>query len=244
VRRTHLRIFRDWGDVLEISQPRNLFRLAPRARKSLLFAGGIGITPILCMAEQLSQESGDFEMHYCARSEDRVAFRSRLAESSYADAVHFHFDDQDVNQKLDFESVLGEPQLDTRLYVCGPKGFMDAVLGFARDSGWPESQIHYECFEAEELVEEDSSSFDVKIASSGQTITIPAGKRVTEVLEEHGIKVPTSCSQGVCGTCLTGVLEGTPDHRDNYLTPEEQEEGKLFLPCCSRAKTPFLALDL
>ena len=232
------------GQVLQISPPKNHFPLAHDARRSLLLAGGIGVTPILCMAERLAITGADFEMHYCARSQDRMAFRERITNSDYARRVQFHVDDGDASQKLDIAGLLATPQPGQHLYVCGPKGFMDAVLNAARQSGWDESHLHYEFFSAEVAKSDSDASFEVKLASSGRTIVVAKDKTVTQALSEAGIEVQTACEQGVCGTCLTRVLEGIPDHKDMYLTPEEQACNDQFTPCCSRSKTPMLVLDL
>lgn len=121
---------------------------------------------------------------------------------------------------------------------------MDHIVDCAHKSGWPQEQIHREVFEGDHSASADNQSFQVRIASTGRTFTIPANQRVTTVLADNGVVIPTSCTQGVCGTCLTGIVEGEPDHRDFYLTPEEQRENKVFLPCCSRALSPVLVLDL
>ena len=232
------------GDVLESSAPRNHFPLAHEARRSLLLAGGIGVTPVLCMAERLAVAGSDFEMHYCARSRERTAFVDRIQRSSFAGRVRFHFDDGEDAQKLDIPALLREPQPGTHLYVCGPKGFMDAVLAAARAQGWPEAQLHYEFFSAEPVKSDTDGSFEVKLASSGKLVVVPKDKTVVEALAAAGVEVQTSCEQGVCGTCLTRVLEGEPEHRDLYLTPEEQAANDQFLPCCSRSRSPCLVLDL
>lgn len=232
------------GDVLQISEPRNHFPLAHEASNSLLLAGGIGVTPILCMAERLANIDADFAMHYCARSSARTAFRERIAAASFAGRVQFHFDDGAAEQKLDLETLLATRAEGTHLYVCGPKGFMDAVLSGARAQGWPEEQLHYEFFAAEVAKSDSDAGFEVCLASSGRVVRVAADQSVTEALAEAGVEIPTSCEQGVCGTCLTRVLEGTPDHRDLYLTPDEQAGNDQFLPCCSRAKSPRLVLDL
>jgi vanillate O-demethylase ferredoxin subunit len=232
------------GDELEISAPKNHFPLAHDSKRSLLLAGGIGVTPILCMAERLAQIGADFEMHYCTRSQERTAFHGRIQASGFAPKVAFHFDDGAAEQKLELAKLLASPQTGTHLYVCGPKGFMDAVLGTARGAGWPESQLHYEFFSAEPVKSDADGSFEVKLASSGRVVVVPKDKTVVQALADAGIEVQTSCEQGVCGTCLTRVLEGEPDHRDMYLTPEEQAANDQFLPCCSRAKSAMLVLDL
>ncbi|CAN5231787.1 PDR/VanB family oxidoreductase [soil metagenome] len=232
------------GDVLRISTPKNHFELAHDATHSILLAGGIGVTPILCMAERLAAIGKPFEMHYCTRSPERTAFRQRITDAAFAPQVQFHFDDGAAEQKLSIERVLGAVSPGTHLYVCGPKGFMDWVLGGARAAGWPEAQLHYEFFAADVSPSADDSSFDVKLASSGRVIRIPADRTVVQALGDAGVDVQVSCEQGVCGTCLTRVLEGEPDHKDLYLTPEEQAANDQFTPCCSRSRSPMLVLDL
>jgi len=232
------------GDVLEISAPKNHFALAHEARKSLLLAGGIGVTPILCMAERLSAIDADFEMHYCTRSRDRTAFAERIERAPFGSKVQFHFDDGDASQRLDLAQLLRLPQAGMHLYVCGPKGFMDAVLKTARDAGWPESQLHYEFFAAEVVKSDSDGSFEVKLASSGRIVMVGKDQTVVQALAAAGVDVPVSCEQGVCGTCLTRVIDGTPDHRDVYLTPEEQALNDQFTPCCSRSHSARLVLDL
>jgi vanillate O-demethylase ferredoxin subunit len=232
------------GDVLGISAPKNHFALAHDAASHLLLAGGIGVTPLLCMAERLAHVGAAFEMHYCARSKARTAFVPRIEASAFASRVAFHFDDGAAAQRLDLDAVLSRQEPGRHLYVCGPKGFMDAVLETARAKGWPEAQIHYEFFGADVAVRADDGSFEVQLASSGRVIPVAADRTVVQALADAGVSVATSCEQGVCGTCLTRVIEGVPDHRDMYLTPEEQAAGDQFLPCCSRSKSARLVLDL
>lgn len=231
------------GARLLISEPRNLFALAPTAGGSLLFAGGIGITPILCMAEHLAQSGAAFALHYCARSRDRAAFVERLELSPYADRVFLHFDEEPVTA-LDAVRVLASPSADLHLYVCGPGGFMQHILATAKAQGWQEANLHREYFAAAPIDTTADGRFSVKLASSGQVFEVPADRSVVQVLESHGIEVPISCEQGVCGTCLTRVLEGVPDHRDMFLTEAEQACNDQFTPCCSRSRTPLLVLDL
>jgi vanillate O-demethylase ferredoxin subunit len=121
---------------------------------------------------------------------------------------------------------------------------MDAVLGTARANGWPEAQLHFEFFSADVQPRDADAAFDVKLASSGRVVHIPKGMTVLNALADAGVIVPSSCEQGVCGTCITRVIEGEPDHRDMYFTPEEQAANAEFTPCCSRSKTPLLVLDL
>ena len=232
------------GDLLQISPPKNHFALTHGASRSLLLAGGIGITPILCMAERLAVVGAEFDMHYCSRSRERMAFHDRICSSAFAAKVEFHFDDGAPQQKLDLQALLATLLAGTHLYVCGPKGFMDAVLNTARAAGWPEEQLHYEFFSAEVVRSDNDGSFEVKLASSGKVVRVQKDRTVIEALAAAGVEVPISCEQGVCGTCLTRVLEGTPDHRDVFQTAEEQAKNDQFTPCCSRSKSAMLVLDI
>lgn len=233
----------DVGERLRISEPRNHFPLVPEARRSLLFAGGIGITPLLCMAEHLAANGGDFELHYCARSERHAAFLERLGGSVFKGRVVVHFDEM-ADTHLDAARVLAAPNSGTHLYVCGPGGFMQHILDTAAAQGWAPGQLHREYFAAAPVGPQATGHFSVKLASSGQVFDIGPDETVVQVLERHGVDIPVSCEQGVCGTCLTRVLEGEVDHRDLFLTEEEQAANDQFTPCCSRAKSPLLVLDL
>lgn len=232
------------GSCLRISEPRNLFPLEGAATKSILFAGGIGITPILCMAERLTQAGARFELHYCSRTEDRTAFVERLRSSPFSEHVHLHFDDGDSAQKLSTEAVLASVDPQDHLYVCGPGGFMEFVLNEARRYGWTENQLHREYFSAAVTAKDDDGSFEVELASSGTSYFIPADRSVAEVLIEAGIDIPLSCEQGICGTCMTRVIQGIPDHRDMFMTESEHAVNNQFTPCCSRSRTPLLVLDI
>ena len=205
------------GDLLQISAPKNHFALAHDAQRHLLLAGGIGVTPILCMAERLAATGAEFEMHYCTRSRERTAFAGRIAAAPFAPRVQLHFDDGPAGQRFDIAARLATPEPGTHLYVCGPKGFMDAVLASARQQGWPESQLHWEFFAAEVASKATDESFEVQVASSGRVVVVPKNQTVVQALAVAGIEVPTSCEQGGCGTCITRVIEGIPDHKDLYL---------------------------
>lgn len=231
------------GAQLRISEPRNLFPLAHEAGRSLLFAGGIGITPILCMAERLAQSGAEFELHYCCRSAERAAFLERLSRSSFAERVQLHFDDGPADQRLDAARLLAAPADDTHLYVCGPGGFMAHVLDSARQAGWDEVRLHREYFAAAPEPQAAAGSFEVQLASSGQCFQIPPERSVAEVLLEAGVDIPLSCEQGICGTCVTRVLAGEPEHRDLFMTDAEHARNDQFTPCCSRSKSPRLVLD-
>lgn len=240
-RAMHARVLE--GDTLEIGAPRNHFALVD-GRRHLLMAGGIGVTPILSMAERLSAAGADFEFHYCTRSRARTAFLERIGRSRYADRTHLHFDDGDPAQRLDIPAVVGAPAPGTHLYVCGPKGFIQAVLDHARARSWPEGQVHFELFSGEVGPADADQPFEVELIRSGRVVLVPRGRSAAEALADAGVQLAVSCEQGICGTCLTRVVSGVPDHRDSYLTPAEHAANDCFTPCCSRARSPRLALDL
>ncbi|MBI5277695.1 MAG: oxidoreductase [Burkholderiales bacterium] len=231
------------GDLVEISEPRNHFPLV-HAQRSILFAGGIGVTPMLCMAHRLAATGAEFEMHYCTRSREHTAFRDEIHVSRFAAKVQFHHDDGPPQQRLDAPAVLARPEPGVHLYVCGPKGFIDHVTSCARAQGWPGDQLHVEHFGAAPIDSTGDRPFRVQLASSGAVHEIPADKTVVQALAAQGIEILVSCEQGVCGTCITRVLSGECDHRDLYFTDEEKARNDQFTPCCSRAKSPLLVLDL
>jgi vanillate O-demethylase ferredoxin subunit len=232
------------GMKLRISEPRNHFPLAAGATRSVLVAGGIGVTPILCMAERLAMLGAEFDMHYCTRSPERTAFTQRILQSAYRDRVWFHHDDAQGRPTADFSLLLANSAPGKHLYVCGPSGFLEHVMATARRCGWPDDHIHYEYFANVVLASSDDQPFEVTVASTGKRVRVEPGKSIVEALAEIDVVVATSCEQGVCGTCLTPVLEGVPDHRDAYLTDAEKEGNDQMLVCCSRARSPVLVLDL
>ena len=229
------------GDVLTISEPRNHFPLHT-APHSILLAGGIGITPLLCMAQRLAAIGASFEIHACNRSRARSAFLGELG--ALGERFHLHLDDGDAAQKLDMAAVLRQAPAGSRLYICGPGGFIDAARAAAQAQGWPEDHVHQEYFAAAAQDTSGDRAFEVRIASTGKTYAIPADQSITTALQAQGVDILVSCEQGVCGTCLTRVLEGQCDHRDSYLTPDERARNDQFTPCCSRAASPLLVLDL
>lgn len=229
--------------LVTIGAPRNHFQVDTGARRSLLVAGGIGITPLLSMAQCLNILDRQFALHYCVRSAADAAFAGQLREAPFASRVHLHADDGPASQRLDVKALLAGAGIDTHLYVCGPAGFIALVTEGARAHGIAPECIHVEHF-ANSGVLAPGAAFEVRLAGSGKTVTVPAGQSIVDCLAGHGIEIAVSCRQGVCGSCLTTVLAGEPDHQDCYLTDAERASGDRLLPCCSRSKTPLLVLDL
>lgn len=230
------------GDRLRIGVPRNLFPLEPAASDTILIGGGIGITPLLAMARHCAANAKPFTLHYCARSRAKAAFLAELESAPLGPHARLHFDDGGDPQRFVPARDLPPAAVGIHLYVCGPAGFMDWVIGEAHRLGYPEAQIHREYFEAD--VDMSGGAFDLTLAKSGKSLTVPAGMPIVKALAGIGIKVDVSCEQGICGTCMCTVLDGVPDHRDNYLTDEEKAANDQILVCCSRSKTPTLTLDL
>ncbi|MDH6153654.1 MULTISPECIES: PDR/VanB family oxidoreductase [Paraburkholderia] len=232
------------GDEIEISEPKNHFPLDGRAKHSILIAGGIGVTPILCMAQFLARIGASFEVHYCARDRARAAFRERFVQMDLIDHSHLYFDSDAGSATLNLAEALGAPHPTRHLYVCGPGGLIETCLNAANASGWDDTTVHREYFAAQPALVGVKGGFAIKLARSGRTIQVCPNQRVIDALVDAGVRIPVSCEEGTCGTCLTTVLEGEPDHRDTYLTGRERKANDRFLPCCSRSKSQVLVLDL
>ncbi len=231
------------GDIISISEPKNVFQLAEHAPKHVLFAGGIGITPLLSMAECLSDSNQEFELHYSAKSRGEAAFSEEISVSPWAEQAQFYFSDQ--GNRLDAGKIFADLDPKAHIYVCGPERYINYVLQTAKEANWPEEQVHRELFQAPTSSEEsENTAFELHLSLSGLTLDVPAESSVLDVLTEAGIDVPFSCGEGVCGTCITNVVDGTPEHRDHYLTDKEKACNREFLPCCSRSKTPSLTIEL
>ena len=229
------------GDVLAISEPRNNFPLRRDAIGTIFIAGGIGVTPLLAMAQALHHSNLVYEMHYFARSEERLAFSERLA--TLRDHLTAHLDLSPASTEERIRAVLANYRPRMQIYVCGPPPMLDATRRIASELGWPESQVHFEYFKNTHTID-DSSRFEIALARSVMTLEVPPGKTILQVLRESGVSIPSSCEQGACGTCVATVLEGEPDHQDVYLTDCERRSGTKIITCVSRAKSARLVLDL
>jgi len=225
------------GQSLSIGAPRNHFPLTPNARHSVLFAGGIGITPIWAMLQQLKASASSWELHYAARSRADMAFREELEA---LEAAHLHFDDENDGKVLDLGAIASQAPPETHFYCCGPVPMLDAFR--AATAAMPSEQVHFEYFAAKEERNLDGS-FVVELARSGKEFFIPPGKSILEVLHEAGFDADSSCQEGICGICETAVISGIPDHRDAVLSDHERATNKIMMICCSGSKTDRLVLD-
>ena len=230
-------------NVLKIGLPRNNFALRPEAAHSVLLAGGIGITPLLGMAYRLLACDKSFSFDYFTRSSDPVAFGEEIRSTALAPRTRFHpgLTAEAVRRALAMR--LDTVPADSHVYTCGPAPFMQAVRETAATK--PGLVLHLEYFVAEPPTQDlVAGSFRIKLAKSSTTIRVDANQTIVEALREAGIEVETSCEQGVCGTCLTTVLAGRPDHHDAILTEEERKAGDRMLLCVSRSRDAELVLDL
>lgn len=227
------------GDMLTVSGPQNNFPLVT-APRTLLIAGGIGITPILSMARTLLADGADFHLIYCSRSAATTAFLDVLQAPEFAGHVSVHHDDGDPDQAYDFWDHFEKPDA-CHIYCCGPAPLMEDVQDMT--GHWPAGQIHFEDFGSDvQVTRADDQPFTVRLAQSGQQITVGADQTIVEALRAAGVTVATSCESGTCGTCRTGLRAGQADHRDQVLTPAEQP--RQIMICVSRAAGPMLELDL
>ncbi|MGH8447478.1 MAG: PDR/VanB family oxidoreductase [Solimonas sp.] len=229
------------GAALRISRPRNLFGLAEGGGRVVLLAGGIGVTPLLAMAEELAAAGADFVLHYCTRSAERTAFLDHLQASAYAGRVRFHHSSV---RRFDFAEALGMADDGDLACVCGPQGFIEQARDTAFALGWRDEQVRFERFSASAVTGTGDRDFEVELSSDGSVYRVPAGTTALAALAAQGVVITSSCEQGVCGSCLTPVLDGEPEHRDQFLSAAEQARNDRFLPCCSRAKSLRLVLGI
>jgi len=232
-------------DLVTVSPPRNNFTLVPTAKRVILLAGGIGMTPLKSMAHALEATGVPFDLHYCARNAGCVAFREQLESTWEHGKLHFHFDHGDPAQGLDIAALLRTAGEDTHLFYCGPGGFMQACA--AASAHWPAGTVHCEHFKAPEPGPAAAGapapgSFMVKIASTGALFEVPPERSIADVLEEAGVHIETSCQAGLCATCKIRYLEGEVEHRDYIL--DDAERGQWLTACVSRAASGTLVLDL
>lgn len=230
------------GQAVRISAPRNLFRLDPSAKRHVLIAGGIGITPILSMLAHCERTEAPWSLLYCGRSRDSMAFLDTLPN---APQVHVHADD--VAQGLpDLIGLLDGLAPDAHVYCCGPGPLMDAVARAGEAQGIEPARLHFERFSAEPapVSAEALQRFEVHLARSGRTLQVGPEDSILSTLEAAGMECPSSCQQGVCGTCRVAVLDGRPDHRDYVLSDAEREANDAIYICVSRSLSPRLVLDL
>lgn len=227
------------GGLVRVRGPRNHFPLSP-APRYVFIAGGIGVTPLLPMIAAAQQAGAQWLLAYGGRTRASMAYAEEL-RAMYGEQVQLL--PQDETGLLPLDELLGEPAADTLVYCCGPEALLLAVEH--RCAGWPPGSLHVERFAPKEHGEpQRHDSFEVELASSGRIVTVPPERSILSVLEEAGVDILSSCTEGTCGTCETGVLAGEVDHRDSLLTDEERAANDVMFVCVSRAACSRLILDL
>lgn len=228
------------GDLIDIEAPRNHFPLVEDAEKVVFIAGGIGVTPMLCMARRLARLGRPCEFHYAVRSRDRAAFLTELTDLGIEVALHV---DAEAGRPAHVAGILAGHPAGTHFYCCGPAGMLTAFEDAA--AGFDDALVHVEYFTPKVIETEGAdTAFTVELAKSGRSLEIPADRSILDVLADAGVAVQSSCEDGICGTCETAVLDGTPDHRDSVLTKAEQDSNRTMMICVSRCKGAKLVLDL
>lgn len=229
------------GDVLAIDEPRNHFRLVEDAQQVVLIAGGIGITPLWSMIQRLEALARPWQLFYAARSPAHAILLDRLA--LYGERVSLYHDDGAGARRLDIGEIVGAQPDSTHFYCCGPASMLDAFEQVTASIDL--QRVHLERFAARSRQERhDSASCTVVLARSGRSFGVPADRSILDVLLENGVDVGYSCMQGICGSCETAVLEGVPDHRDDYLSRTERAANRKIMVCCSRSMSEKLVLDI
>jgi phthalate 4,5-dioxygenase reductase component len=228
------------GDAIGAEPPANEFEMsASEPTMNIFIAGGIGITPIRSMIfDCLRHGKHNFKLYYLTRSPATTAFQKEFSAPELADNVVIHHDDGDLNQAYDLWPVL-EEQRGAHVYCCGPRGLMDAVRDMT--GHWTDSTVHFEDFVGATANHPDDTSFEVRLMN-GKAYEVPAGVSILDTLRKNGHMLPSSCESGTCGTCRTRFLEGDPDHRDLVLSDAERK--KEIMVCVSRARSPYLVLDI
>lgn len=227
------------GATVRVRGPRNHFPLVS-AKRYVFIAGGIGITPMLPMIESVAAAGADWHLYYGGRHRASMAFADDLQR--YGDRVTLV--PQDEAGMLDLPTILGTPQPNTLVYCCGPEPLLAAVE--AACAPWPTGALHLERFSAKpaQAPEGGDTEFELVLARSGITTTVPADQSVFDVVRAAGVSVLGSCLEGICGTCETAVVEGEVDHRDSVLSDDEREANDYMMICVSRCRSARLTLDV
>ncbi|TCF98627.1 hypothetical protein BZM26_24310 [Paraburkholderia strydomiana] len=232
------------GSVIEAGQPRNQFRISPDASHHVFIAGGIGLTPLLCMARDLLSKEGSFELIVCAREENRLIYASDLLAPGLSQHVRFVLDEGDPDKFLNIREVMQAQAPGTAVYCCGPHSLMDAVR--KEGAAFRQLSLHFEAFGSAPALADaavQNEPFRIVCKESGQELDVPADKSILDVLLEAGLDVDHSCKEGYCGTCLTRWTEGAPIHRDSCLSEKERE--KYMAVCSARAaRGQTIVLDI
>jgi vanillate O-demethylase ferredoxin subunit len=229
------------GQVLESSAPSNDFPLDELTEHSVFIAGGIGITPLLSMISRLEVLGKSWRLHYASRGPTATAFMREINQLDRGrDWVSYSFSSEPAG-RMNIANIVGSADSATHLYCCGPGRMIDDFVEAGRTR--VPATMHYERFAAADAPATDGG-YVVVLQRSGKRVIVEPGKTLLDALLDDNVSVPYACSNGICGTCMTKVIAGTPDHRDEFLSPEEKKAGACMLVCCSGSLSSELVLDL
>jgi ferredoxin-NADP reductase len=228
------------GSVLKIGLPRNNFPLHEDATASMFIAGGIGVTPIHSMIDKLQALGRNWRLHYAVRRREQALLLERFAKPD--DRLQLHVDLENGGRVMDVAAIIAGAPSDAHLYCCGPAPMLAAFE--AACAGRSATRVHIERFSAPDNVAATGGAFTVELSKSKRSIAVEAGQTLLQALQAAGVKVKTSCEQGVCGTCETRVIAGIPDHRDMILSDDEKATNETMMVCCGGSLSPTLVLDL
>ena len=225
-------------DDMVLSYPVNFFSLDLRAKKHLMIAGGIGITPFIAQIKQLDKSHSNWELHYSVRNPALGTYATDL-KLAHPNDVNVYYDDH--KNFIEIKTLLDGQALGTHLYVCGPKGMIDWIVGEAVNLGWPSEAIHYEEF----LAPKPGKPFQVMLSASNKLVSVGESESLLEAIEREGVDAPYLCRGGACGQCETAVIESEGEfiHMDHWLEDEEKLSRKKIMPCVSRFDGKTLVLD-
>lgn len=229
------------GDVVPVSLPRNTFPLDPDAPRHVFVAGGIGITPFLPMMDALAGAGADFRLHYATRTPEDTPFRDLLAAPPFADRVSLHHSRTARPNRLDVAALVSGLSPEDAIYACGPRALIEAVFAQARAAGL--ENVRAEQFTTDErIVPHGEAAYTVELARSGRTVEVLPGQAMIDAIREAGVEIDSSCQAGVCTSCKTRYLSGTPIHKDLVMSAEDRRS--YITPCVSTIAGTHLVLDL
>ncbi len=229
------------GSELQLSGPKNLFKLDETANHFILIAGGIGITPMLAMADRLKSIGKSYELHFAGRSREHMALLDRI-ERSHLEKLNLYI--KSAGSRMNFSSMFVILDSNTRVYACGPDRLIQELENLSE--GWPEGVLHFEHFNAagSALDPEKEHSFVAVLKDSNVEVNVSPSQTLLQALQSAGFDVPCDCAEGLCGTCEVNVVEGDVDHRDKVLSRAERTANQRMMSCCSRAVGQRIVLAL
>ena len=224
------------GTQLKISHPINNFPLDRHAQRTLLIAGGIGITPVFSMLRTLVRQGREFELLYAGRSAQEMAYREQV-QALAGDKAHLHTS----AEPADLKQVLARQPPQTVVYVCGPQAMVQATQAAAAELNWDPKRVRHELFGVGS--KGDEVAFDVELRQSGRVVRVGRESSILDALHGAGIHPLFDCRRGECGLCATEVLgsDGSLVHCDRFLS--EQERGAKLCICVSRTTGSRLVLN-